>query len=184
MVYDGIRKEDIENRLKRQGDFMNMGYLSDLLKQNLPLEVKKFVALRLINIYEKKTMFTDVAKVYNILASLAFAFSEKIKFHIQEAESYIKADDFSRADEAMKKAFVDANASQRAEISFVIKDFYKRQAEVYEKEMRRAHAVRIYEKLFYTNISDEERKEIKEKLLGLYEKLGRFKEYHALKERV
>ena len=143
--------------------------------------MKKHVALKLAELYGRKTIFTDAAKAYNTAASAAVAFSEKIKYHVKETEFYIKAGDYVAADVAMKKAFVDAKASERAEITFAVKDFYKRQALVYEKELRRSNAVKIYEKLLDMNISESERKEIKEKLLGLYEKLGLLKEYFALK---
>jgi len=46
--------------------------------------------------------------------------------------------------------------------------------------MRRAHAVRIYEKLLEMNITDLERQEIDKKLLELYEKLGKFDEMKRL----
>jgi len=81
----------------------------------------------------------------------------------------------------MKKAMNQANTIEKQGIYFTIKDFYKKQAEVYEKEMKRAHAVRIYEKLLEMKLNDSEREEIKEKLLYLYEKLGKFEEAKRLK---
>ena len=73
-----------------------------------------------------------------------------------------------------------ANTIEKQDIYFMIKDFYKKQAEIYEKEMKRAHAARIYEKLLEMDISDLEREEIKKKLLELYEKLGKFEEMKRL----
>ena len=49
---------------------------------------------------------------------------------------------------------------EREEIVFSIKEFYKKQAEEYEKELKRNSAVKIYEKLLEMSISDLERKEI------------------------
>jgi hypothetical protein len=120
--------------------------------------------------------------MFDNIALISVAFSEKIKYHIKEAELYIKAVDFEGVDYAMKKAMSDANASEKAEIYFIIKNSYKKHAEIYEKEMKRNHAAKIYEKLLQMNNSELEKKDIKKKLLGLYEKLGKLKEYFVLKK--
>ena len=73
------------------------------------------------------------------------------------------------------------NSKQKNEIYLLIKEFYKNQAEKYTKELQRGHAIRVYEKMLEMNISDVERKEIKEKLMKLYEKTGKLKEYFVLK---
>lgn len=126
-------------------------------------------------------MLSDAAKTYEALAIAAIAFSEKRLYYIKETELFIKAGMFERADEAMKKGMNLGTASDKSEIYFVVKEFYKKQAEAYEREMRRAHAAKIYEKLLEMNISSMEREEIKEKLLKLYEKLGKVREYFNLK---
>ena len=178
-----MSKPEIEEFLKGKGDFVRMDHLSRFLdEKGLPADRKKFVYQKLIEIYEQKGMFGDVAKMYRNIAIISIAFSEKIKNHVKEAEFYVKSGFFEDADAAVKKAMGESNASQKAEISFVIKEFYKKQAEVYEKERRRANASKIYEKLLQMKISEGEREEIKKKLMDLYEKLGRIKEYFILKE--
>lgn len=175
-----MSKSEIEKELEGKGDFVQMDYLTRFLKDSLGIEMKKFVFLRLAEIYEKKGMFNDAAKMFNDAALISIAFSEKIKNHVKEAELHIKSGNFEKVDEAVKKAMRDANASQKAEILFVIKNFYKRQAEIYEKERRRNNASKIYEKLLQMKLSEQEKQEIKEKLLELYEKLGRSKEDSVL----
>lgn len=182
MLGKDVSKSEIEEELIGKGEFVQIDYLSKLLKERLHRDTKKFVCLKLAEIYEKKNMFSDAAKMFEHIAMISIAFSEKIKNFVKEAELYIKAGFFDMADYAMKKALSEANASEKAEIYFAIKDFYKRQAQAYERELRRNHALKIYEKLLEMNISELERKEIKEKILGLYEKLGRLKEYFALKK--
>mgnify|MGYP001580822667 CR=1 FL=1 len=182
MLDKGMRKEEIEKALEGKGDFVRIDHLSSFLNENLSADIRKFVCLKLAEIYEKKSMFTEAAKMYDTAAICAISFSDKIKYYVKETELLIKGGVFQRADEAMRKAMTDANASERAEVYFVLKDFYKRQAEIYEKELRRNNAVKIYEKLLEMNISDTERREIKEKLLKLYEKLGKIKEYCILKK--
>ena len=182
MLHKNMSKSEIEKALVGKGDFVKIDHLSELLKENLPFDTKKYVCLKLIEIYEGRNMLIDAAKMCEVIAIAVVAFSEKMKYYTKEAELFIKAGEFQRADEAMKKAIGLGNASERNEIYFIIKEFYKKQAEAYEKELRRAHAVKIYEKLLEMRISDSEREEIKEKLLKLYEKLGKIKEYFNLKK--
>jgi len=181
MLEKEMTKKEIENFLKGKGDFVQLSHLEIFLKKDLPLDTKKFVYLKIAEIYEKKSMFTEAAKICHNLAIISVAFSEKIKYHIKEAELYVKAGMFSRVDEAMRKAMNDANATEKAEILITIKNFYKRQAEQYIKEHRRNNAAKIYEKLLEMNISEIERKEIKENLLKIYEKIGKLREYYDLK---
>jgi len=182
MLGDYLSKEDIEEKISGKGDYVQMDYLSGLIKEKLPRETKHFIYLKLTMIYERRGMLTDSARMCEGLAMISIAFSEKIKHYVKATELYIKAGSFDNADYALKKALSEANATERAEIYFAVKEFYKRQAEAYERELRRNNAVRIYEKLLEMKISEVERKEIKEKLMNLYEKLGRFKELKTLKK--
>ena len=182
MLGENLSKSDIEEKLAGRGEFVQMDYLSKLLKERLHRDTKKFIYLKLIEIYNKRGMFNDVGKMYEAISEISIAFSEKIKYYVKAVGYYIKSGFFDKADYAMKKALGEANSVERNEIVFVIKDFYKRQAEDYEKELKRNHAARIYEKLLEMNISDSERKEINKKLMELYEKLGRLKEFYALKK--
>lgn len=177
-----MSKSEIEKELEEKGDFVQIDYLTRFLKEGLGIEMKKFIYLKLAEIYERKGMFHNATKMFNDAALISIAFSEKIKHYVKEAELYIKSGNFEKADEAVKKAGSNANASQKAEILFAIKNFYKRQAEIYEKEKRRNNASRIYEKLLQMKLSENEKQEIKERLLELYEKLGKFKECSVLKK--
>jgi len=181
MLYKGMSKSEIETVLADKGDFVKIDYLTKFLKEEISLDMKKFVYLKLVEIYEKKNLLTETAKTYSNLAEVAIVFSEKINFHIKEAETYIKAGLFEVADRAVKKAIHYANSMQKPEISLEIKEFYKKQAKILENQNRRRHAVKIYEKLVEMNLSDEEKFYVREKLLELYEKLGMISELNLLK---
>lgn len=175
-------KEEIDKHLQGKGDFVRIDHLTEILKQNLPFETKKYACVKLADIYEGKGMFIDAAKVYESLGIAAVAFNEKIKYYLKETELLIRSGEFDRADMAMKKATGLGNASEKNEIYLAVKEFYKKQAGVYERELRRNHAAKIYERLLEMKISDGEREEIKEKLLKLYEKLGKVREYFNLQK--
>lgn len=181
MLHKGMSKSQIEKELEQKGDFVQIDYLTKFLRETLSIDMKKFVCLKLAKIYERRSMFDNAAKMFDSAALVSIAISEKIKHYIKEAELYIKAGHFEEVGETMKKAMNEANASQKAEILFTIKYFYRKQAEVYEREGRRNNASIIYEKLLQMNLSKQEDQEIREKLLYLYEKLGRFKDIEMLR---
>ncbi len=180
MLNREMSKQEIEKILNGKGDFIQIDYLTKLLDEKPDIQIKRFIYLKLAKIYENKKMFNDTGKMFENLAVISVAFSEKTKNFILAAESYIKDGFFDKADYAVKKAMAEANEYERGEIYFTIKEFYKQQAEINENNLRRNHAAKIYEKLLQMKISDAERKLIKKKLLDLYEKLGKFKEYTLL----
>ena len=177
-----MTKSEIEGELADKGDFVQIDYLTRFLNEPLTMDMKKFVFIKLAELYEKIGMLKEAAKNYDNAAMISIPFSEKINHYMKEAGLYIKADDFEKADEAMKKAMSQANSVEKNEIYFTIKDFYKKEAEAYERNLKRAHAARVYEKLLEMKISDSERKEIREKLMEIYDKLGKTKEYLVLKK--
>lgn len=182
MLKAGMIKSEIEEELAGKGDFIQIDYLTRFLKEPLTMDMKKFVFLKLAELYEKISMLKEAAKNYSNAAMVSIAFSEKINHYMKEAKLYIKADDFEKSDEAMKKAMSQANSTEKNEIYLTVKEFYKQQAEAYGKNLKRASAARVYEKLLEMKISDLERKELKERLLEIYDKLGKTKEYIFLKK--
>lgn len=176
-----MNKSEIEKELQGKGDFVKIDHLNRLLKQNPPIERRKFILIKLGEIYESKSMFSDAAKSYNGATIASLTFKEKIQYSVKEAELYIKASYLEKGEQAIKTALSHANSREKEEIITGIKSFYKRQAEVYEKEMRRNNAIKLYEKLLTMKILDFERQEIKERLMNLYEKTGKLNEYFKLK---
>ncbi|MFH1585915.1 MAG: hypothetical protein ABIB79_04050 [archaeon] len=174
MVHTGLSKSDIEKQIGGKGDFIQIHHLNQILNEPLIRDTKKFVYMKLAEIYERNRMFNDAARMCDGLAIISIAFTEKVKNHVREAELYIRSGDFRRADGAMKKAMNEANPHEKSEVYYVVKDLYKKQAREYEREMKRNKASQIYEKLLEMNITHLERREIKEKLLGLYKLLGKF----------
>jgi tetratricopeptide (TPR) repeat protein len=182
MITKEMSKVEIENFLMGKGDYVQIDHLTRFLAdKQVPTDKRKFVHTKLAEIYERRGMFAEAAKMYNNVAIASVVFGEKIKAYTQEAKFYIKAGMFELADEAIKKAMGEANSSERINLQANIKIFYKQQAEIYEKQNRRSNAVKIYEKMLQMRLFEPDRPMIKEKLLGLYEKIGKIKEYLALK---
>ena len=176
-----MSRSEIEKNLAGLGDFVQIDHLTVFLKEDIPTDIRKFVMLRIAELYEKKFMFREAAKLFNNLAMLVVPFKEKIQHHVKEAELYIKSGDLREADHATQRALGQANNFEKNDIMFSIRKFYRAQAEAYEKGMRRNNAAKMYEKLLELSPTSAEREEYKSKLLPLYEKLGRFRDYNTLK---
>ena len=179
-----MTKVEIERELHGKGDYVQIDNITRFLKENLPLDIKKFVYLKLVEIYERRNMFLDAAEVYGRVAELTLNSSEKVNFLIKETENYIKAGFFDKADLSTKRTLSEVKASERPKIMISIKDFYKTQAQTYEKEKRRNKAVKTYEKIVTMDISDSEKTEINKKLLELYKELGMIEPYMKLKSQI
>ena len=177
-----MSKSGIEAVLAGKGDFVQIDALTKFLREEMTMEMKKFVLLKLAGLYEKVRMFTEAAKMCESASLVSIAFSEKIKHLLRGVELFIRAGDYDHADRLMKEAMVQASSVEKQEIYITVKRFYKDAAEDFEKKMKRAHAAKIYEKLLQMKLNDEERSGIRERLLDLYEKLGRRKEYYALEK--
>ena len=176
-----MRKREIEEALEGQGDFVKIDHLTRYLKEIPPLEMRRFAYSKLAEIYEVRRMYFDAAKAYKNMAINSTIYREKIMYYVKEAESYIQAGEFNEADKAMKSALSEANEKQRVQIYRDLKQFYKEHAESLEREFKKNNALKVYEKLLTMNLSEEEEKEVREKLLELYEKLGKIKEIKILK---
>lgn len=180
MLTKDMSKMDIEQALKGKGDFVQIDYLTRLLKQSIPMEKKKFAYLKLAELYERKRMMSEAAKMCNNAALITIPIQEKIKHHVKEAELYVKGGDFFMAEEALRKGMKEATGKEKDNILNQVKEFYKLQGLVYEKEQRRNQAIKLYERFLQMSISDAERSEIKTRLTKLYESTGRLKEYFTL----
>jgi len=181
MLTKDSKKAEIEEFLEGKGDFVKIDYLNRFLKLFPPIIMRKYAYLTLARIYLNKSMFVDAAKMFNNAAINSLTFKEKQENHLKECKSYIKALKFENASKAIKKAFIEANQKEKRQLYKEMIDYYKKVANDLELQKKSGQATMVYEKLIRLNISEEEKQEIKEKLLNSYEKLGKTKEYSFLK---
>ena len=174
-IKEGMTKSEIETFLKDKGDFIQVDYLNRYLKTSVAMhsDTKRFVYMKLGEAYERRGMFSDAANAYGNGAISAIQTPEKIKCHAKEAECFAKANLFDSADRAMRKAFTLATPTQVAEIYITIKNIYKKIAEDSEKSQKYNNAIKLYERILQLKISDDERREIKQKLEPIYRRVGK-----------
>jgi tetratricopeptide (TPR) repeat protein len=177
MLKKDMSKSEINSFLENKNEFTQIDYLNKYIELNPTIELKHFAFLKLSRIYEKKGFYSEAGKNYENAANYSINFSEKVKNYVKGIAMFIKSKQFERAEQTIKKALYKANENQKKEIYSVIKKIYKNEAENCEKNLKRNNAAIIYEKLIQMNLSDEEKKDIKNKLSYLYEKLGKFNNY-------
>ena len=178
-----MTKIEIEKELAGKGDYVLIDNITRFAKENIPTDIRKFIYTKLAEIYERRNMFGDAADIYGKIAEIS-APAEKSRNFVKETQCYIKAGFFDRADMALKKIISEVKAGERATIMISIKEFYKNQAQIYEKEKRRNRAAKTYEKLLTLNISDAEKSEINKKLLALYKELGMIGELMKMRNKL
>lgn len=181
MLTKGMRKKEIEEVLEGKGEFVKIDYLNRYLKLMPPIEMRKFAYLKLAQVYLNKGMFTEAAKMYKNISINSLIFREKRENYLRESKAYILAGKFEESDKALKRAMGEGNSREKTECHKTIIDFYKKEAEEMGKQKKPGSQMKIYEKLIRMRISDSEKEEVKEKLLKIYDKLGKRKEYNFLK---
>lgn len=178
-VYEKTRQE-VENKLKMMSDFLKMEYLESCLKTKMDFDVKRLCHQKLAELYDGRNMHSEAAKNMSAVAEMAATFSDKIQAYMKETELLIKAGNYDRADEAFRKAIASGNTREKEEMKKAIKELYKKQAMAYEKANRNTNALKIWEKLVEMT-GEDEKPAVREKLLELYKKLGKIREYSLLK---
>lgn len=175
-----MTKVEVEKELNGKGDYVQIDNITRFLKENPATDVKRFLYLKLTEVYERRSMFSEEADMYNKLIELSVTPADKVNYHIKATECYIKSGFFDKADLMMNRALGEVKELERRKLMNSIIDFYKKQAQVYEKEKRRSKAMKTYEKLLSMNIVSSEKDEINKKLSGLYKELGMVGEYMRL----
>lgn len=177
-----LTRKEIEARFNEMGDYVKMDYLSSCLKNPIDFDTKKFVLVKLAGLYEARKMFADAGKTMKSAAEINTEIQTKIADFVKAAELYIKGGNFDLADVCVKKAISFANEKQKREVKESIKEFYKTQARFYLNNEKRNQALLAYEKLFSSELDEKERGEIVDKLLELYERLGKMERVSCFKE--
>lgn len=161
-------------------DFVKMEYLESCLKTIPDINVSKFCYKKLSELYENKIMYPEAAKYIAKFGELCVGSKEKVVAIVKEAELLAKAGQYDPADYLYKKAMALADEQEKFEIKRNMIAFYKQEASNYEKSNRSTAALKVYEKLVHF-VADAERNDVRRRMLEIYRRLGRVKEYIRLK---
>jgi tetratricopeptide (TPR) repeat protein len=174
-------RKDIEMRLDSMGDYMKMGYLAACLKNPIDLDTRKFVLIRLAGLYEVRGMFLDAGKMIRAAAGINTTYQAKITDFVKACELFIRAGDYEQADSCMMRAIAIANEKQKEEIRRSVKESYKVWGRYYLENSKRKQAISLYERLWSFDLGEDEKQDVKKRLLDLYNQLGKIREYNILK---
>jgi len=174
-------RRELEERLKNVGDYVKMDLLSAALKKNIDIDTKKFCLLKLAEVYEERRMFSEAAKMIRNAAEVNLTYDGKMNDFMKSCSLFIKSGNFAEGDVSFTKALGCATELQRARLKTMRKEAYKAQAKEYVLREKRSHALEAYEKLLSLELTPEEKKEVQTSLLMIYEKLGKVKDFYALK---
>jgi len=170
---------EIQAKLAQFGsDMLKIEYLENCLKQlGIQNDAKRFIHLNLSNLYAGRLMWGLAAKNMDAAAECATNYADKINFYLKELYFLIKISDYLMIDKAFKKAMLCANEKEKPMIKTKLKTDLMNMALEYEKKNKRSSASSIYERLLEMPITtDEERKQLIDKLAKLNSGLGKIRE--------
>ena len=177
-------RREVETKLNGMGDYVKMDYLQKVLKMNINFDTKKFVLTKLAEIYEPRGMHADAARLMISSAEINTTYLGKMNDFMKACELLIKSGKYDESDIALQKAMACGNENQKFQMKIKRKDLIKKQSLDLLKKDKRNHAMLAYEKLLTLDLSTDEKKEAQTALLGLYEKLGKIREFYALKNSI
>jgi tetratricopeptide (TPR) repeat protein len=178
-----LSRKEIEAKLAVSGDYVKMDYLQSCLKKNIDFDTKRFVMVKLSSIYESRLMFLEAGKLVRNVADINTTFEGKYNDFSKSMELFVKGGNFEEADNSFKKALACGNERQKLALKIKLKDLLKEKAKFALAKDKRKNAAEAYEKLLTLSFLDPiERKETQNALLGLYQKLGKIREFYALQK--
>ena len=176
-----LTKREIEERLAGLGDYVKIDFLTRSLN-NTDLETRRFVLVKLSEIYESLKMYFESAKSIRSAADINTSDEGRMKDHLRSMELFIKSDNYDEGEISLTKAMACAKESQKQILKRKRIEIYKNQAEEYIKKEKWKKTMTLYERFIrLTEISNEERNKAQSELLKIYDKLGKISEYGSLK---
>jgi hypothetical protein len=137
-IREANRKE-VETRLATMGDYVKIDYLTELLRENLDYDTRRFVLLKLARLYKDKGMLAESARLVGNAAEINTTYDGMMKDYSVAMQLFIQAGKFDEADVALNKATVSSNTeAQRVELRTKRREAIKNQgAELVKKDKRK-----------------------------------------------
>lgn len=176
-----VTRRELEDRLSKVGDYVKLDLLASALKKQIDLDTKKFCLLKLAEIYEQRKMFSEAAKMMRGAAEINITYDGKMNDFMKSCTLFIQSGNFAEGEVSFTKALGCATELQRGRLKTQRKEAYKVQAKEYVLRDKRSHAVEAYEKMLSLDLTPDEKRDVQNILLGLYEKLGKVKDFYSMK---
>lgn len=177
-----VTKHEIEDRLSRVGDYVKMDFLQSCLKKQLDFETRRFVLIKLAEIYDRRRMYAEAGRLLRIAAEITTTLDGKTKEYLKSMQLFVKSGNFDEADVSFSKALACGEGLQKERVKNARREAYKAQGEGYLEKDKRRPALEVYERYSSMELNIEEKRETQKILLELYNKLGKVNEYFNLKK--
>lgn len=185
MLKKDMTKAEIVDELRGKGDFVKIDYLMRFIRNDAPLDKKKYAYVLLSEVYAGRKMFDEAARALDNAALATTIYSEKANLYGEESLMFARAGDFDSMERAKKKAFANVSgdvATFRARFVFELAKTVRSRADELLEEDRKNNARIFMEKLLtMQGISEQEKRDVSKTLLRLYESLGKFREAELFK---
>ena len=179
-----ISKQEIEDKISRVGDYVKMDFLQSCLKKHLDFETRRFVLLKLADVYEDRGMFSEAARLISTSAEINSTLDGKSRDYVRSMQLFVKSGKFDEADISFSKALACGEGLQKERVKTARKEVYQKQCKEFLKKDKRRLALEAHERFLPMNLSPNEKEETQKVLLDLYEKLGKMRDYFNLKKNI
>lgn len=175
-------KDEFFNELKAQtSEIRKQEFLENLLKRNIPPEVRIAVFISLADFYIKKKWFGMAAKQYTNAADLANTFNEKTDYYFKGGVLFLNGGEFIDADNNFRKVLVLSATKDKNNVRKKIVSAYKENVDNYEKTRQYTKGIAIINKMLSLNLPMHESGPLYDRLASLYEKIGQPGEANRIK---
>jgi tetratricopeptide (TPR) repeat protein len=180
-----LNRKEVEEKIANSGDYVKMDVLQRALKSNIDFDTKRYCMLKLSEVYQKRQMFLEAAKLINNVAEINTTYEGKYNDFSNAMDLFIRAGDYEMAELSLKKALVSATSKQKEIVKQKMKIGIDMKAKDLISKDKRRNAADAYEKLVELPfLSQDERTDVQRKLMTLYEKLGRIREFNNIKRAI
>jgi len=148
-------------------------FLENVLKKEQDPVVRKYVFILMGSFQSQKKWYGTAAKAYTNAADLSNTFDEKQDLYMKAGVMFIRTGDYFTADDTFRKVLVLAKKSQRKEMQDKVLNLYVKYAEECESNRQMHKALQVYNRILTYGIPLDEANGIRDRIAGLYERMGK-----------
>ena len=176
-------EEDIRTRLRTLSPMLQQEYLENLLRRlDLDPNLRLLCSREVTELYVRRGLWANAAKIMESAAAYIHNPNIKKDIYKQAAVLYLRAVDLLMAEDCFRKVLENAMEKEKPMLKKEMENIHFIEAATMENNGKRAHAVQVYERMLRLNPDPMLQRRINEKLVVLYEKLGRIRDHLNLRD--
>lgn len=177
-----VTEMEVLEKLKTLVPLLQQEYLENLLQRyEMDPNLRILASRKLAELHAARGMWASAARIMTNAAASAERFSTAQELYMSAASLSIKAGDYLLADDNIKGAVEVAAPSEKARVQGAAADMYMSAAAELDQNGKMTKAVQIYERILKTTRDQNVSRRIRERLVVLYEKLGKIQESMRMK---